>query len=66
MLLKKKKLGMYICMHVNGIHVKKILIDISSNINFCYVNFLKMYFSSIHVSMRRTTVSIKGFDNSEK
>lgn len=46
--------------------LKKILIDTSSNINIFYIDLLQKYFPSIYANMRRTTIIIKGFDDTKK
>ena len=62
----EKNLGLYIWVNINGIPVKKAFIGIGSNVNICFDNFLQKYFSFIYAKIKRTIISIKGFDNTQK
>lgn len=62
----EKNLVMYIQVKVDFIFVKKTLIDIGSNMNFYFVDLLQKKFSSMYENIKITTISIKGFDNTEK
>jgi len=42
------------------------LIDIDSNVNVYSIKLLQKYFPLIYEKMKRTTISIKGFDNIDK
>jgi len=46
--------------------LKKGLIYTCSNVNACSIKLLQKYFPSIYAKMKRTTISIKWFDNIEK
>ena len=50
---------------INGIPIKKVLINTSSNVNICTVDLLQNFFSSIYANMKRIIISIKGFDNTK-
>lgn len=49
-------IGLYICVNIDGIPIKKSLIDTSSNVNICSIELLKTYFPSIYAKMKWTTI----------
>lgn len=58
-------LSFYVHINIDGILVKKALVDTSSNVNICSNNLLHKHFPSIYVNVKITTISIKGFENTK-
>jgi len=62
----EKNLVLYIHVNIDGIPIKKYLIDTSSNVNVCSIDLLQKHFPSTYTKMKIITISIKEFDNTKK
>ena len=61
----EKNLYLYVCVNIDGTLINKALLVIGSNVNMFSSNLLQKYFPYIYANMKRTTISIKGFDNTQ-